>query len=461
MNETGLKTAIVGGGIAGVTAAWQMAQLGASGVTLFEASPRLGGTVETIRRDGFILEGGPDGWVSEKPWARELAVELGVEGELIGSNDAERVTYIVQDGRLIAMPAAMRMMVPTDLAALESNELFSAAARAAYAAEADRADELRAAAPSADESVAEFVRRHFGQEVLTKIGGPLLSGVFGGDVAKLSVRAVMPRFVEMERESGSLVKTLAGKGSAGTQTIFTSLASGVGTLIDCMSAAIPAEWLRLSTVVSSLKRDAGKWRITTLGDGGPDAREWFDAVLLAVPAHVARRLLRPVDARMADLLEMEASSAVLAALAFTGDFELPRGFGFLVPEGEGSGLLAGTFVDQKFPGRVPPGSRLLRGFFGGALATALAKRPDEQIAARTLAELRALLGPLPEPAFSLVRRWPNSLPQYAVGHLERMAELQSLVDAQPRLWLLGNAYRGVGLPDLVRDARAASREVAQ
>ncbi len=156
---------------------------------------------------------------------------------------------------------------------------------------------------------------------------------------------------------------------------------------------------------------------------------------------------------------METSSAVLAALAFDEEFELPRGFGFLVPEGEGSGLLAGTFVDQKFPGRVPTGCRLLRGFFGGELGVQLAAKSDQVISTRTLTELRALLGPLPEPIFSVVRRWPRSLPQYGVGHLERMAELESLVKEQSRLWLLGNAYRGVGLPDLVRDARAAARAI--
>jgi oxygen-dependent protoporphyrinogen oxidase len=189
-------------------------------------------------------------------------------------------------------------------------------------------------------------------------------------------------------------------------------------------------------------------------------KEWFDAVVVALPAPVARHLLKPVSARMAELLTLETSSAVLAALAFDQDFALPRGFGFLVPEGKGSGLLAGTFADQKFPGRVPAGKRLLRGFFGGELGVQLAEKSDAVIAARTLAELRELLGPLPEPKFSVVRRWPRSLPQYAVGHGERMAELATLAAEKPGLHLLGNAYCGVGMPDLVRDARAVARELA-
>jgi oxygen-dependent protoporphyrinogen oxidase len=454
-----MKIAIVGGGIAGVTAAWQLARLGAKDVTLYEASARLGGAVETVRRDGFVVEGGPDGWVSEKPWARELAEELGLGAELVGSKDADRVTYIVQGGRLVAMPDGMRMMVPTDLSLLHGSPLFSAGALTGYASEPGRASELKASASKADESVAEFVRRHFGEEVLEKIGGPLLSGVFGGEVAKLSVRAVMPKFVEMEREQGSLVLALQGTSSGSSGAVFTSLLRGIGSLIEKMTAEIPKEWLRMSTAVSSVKRADGRWRVSSLGDGAADTKEWFDALLLAVPAHVARRLLRPVSAGMSELLEMETSSAVLAALAFDKDFELQPGFGFLVPQGEGSGLLAGTFVDQKFPERAPQGCRLLRGFFGGHLGDTLAKKSDAEIAARTLKELRALLGPLPDPTFSVVRRWPKSLPQYGVGHLDRMAELDSLVAELPGLWLLGNAYRGVGLPDLVRDARAAAMSV--
>jgi oxygen-dependent protoporphyrinogen oxidase len=456
-----MRIAILGGGISGVTAAWQLAKLGAKDVALYEASARLGGTVETIRRDGFVVEGGPDGWVSEKPWARELAEELGLGTELIGSNDADRVTYIVQGGRLVAMPDAMRMMVPTDVGALSASPLFSPQAIAAYASEAARAEELRTSAPDEDESIASFVRRHFGEEVLAKIASPLLSGVFGGDVAKLSVRAVMPKFVEMERQYGALTVALEGKGSSSHGSVFTSLRGGVGTLVERMVRDLPAGWARLSTVVSSIKRADGRWRVTALGDGAADSKEWFDAVVVALPAPVARALLRPVSARMAELLTLETSSAVLAALAFDAEFDLPRGFGFLVPEGEGSGLLAGTFVDQKFPGRVPAGKRLLRGFFGGELGVQLEAKSDTVIASRALKELRDLLGPLPEPRFVVVKRWPRSLPQYAVGHGERMAELAALVAEQPGLSLLGNAYRGVGLPDLVRDARACARSISR
>ncbi len=372
------RIAIVGGGIAGVTAAWQLAQIdrvqGGIETTLFEASPRLGGTVETVYREGFVIECGPDGWVTEKPWARELARELLLEDKLVGSLDAERVTYILSGGQLLPMPDGMRLMVPTDLAALDRSPLFSAEARAAYAAEPARADELRRAAPSTDESIASFVRRHFGEEVLTKVAAPLLSGVFGGDVATLSVRAVMPAFVRMEQEHGSLIQGFQAQARReAAHSVFNSLEGGTEVLIDRMASELRPDRVRLSTPVTALAREGADWTITTASSS-----KRFDAILLATPAHVTRGLLTPVSPRMAALHELEATSALIAAFAFSQPFPLPRGFGFLVPAGESNRLLAATFVDQKYADRVPENSRLLRAFFGGTSAVALADQPPSR-----------------------------------------------------------------------------------
>jgi oxygen-dependent protoporphyrinogen oxidase len=459
------RVAILGGGIAGVTAAWQLAQAdrseGGIDVTLFEATGRLGGIVETVLRDGFTVECGPDGWVTEKPWARQLVRELGLHDKLIASCDEARVTYLLSGGKLVAMPDGMRMMVPSDLAALDASPLFSDVAKQAYEDEPLRAAQLEAEAPREDESIASFVRRHFGDEVLEKVAAPLLSGVFGGDVAKLSAWAVMPGFVRMERECGSLIVGVreAAKHTdpcAEKPSVFTSLANGTQALIDRMKAELPPHWVRLETPVTGLAREGERWHVET-----SEEREGFDDVMIALPAHVARAMLAPTSPRMAELLALDASSAVIAAFAFDETFELPRGFGFLVPHGEGNSLLAATMVDQKFPGRVPEGGRLLRAFFGGSQALQVAEKPDDQIAALALAELTKILGPLPTPLFSVVRRWPKSLPQYEVGHLERMTELAALVDEKPGLWLLGNAYRGVGLPDLIRDSRAAAKALLE
>ena len=243
------RVAIIGGGIAGITAAWQLAQLARDGAsvegTLFEATGRFGGIIETVHQGGFTIECGPDGWVTEKPWARDLAIELGLADELLPSNDATRKTHIYLDGRLETMPDGMRMMVPSDLDALDRSHLFSDDAKRAYRNELARASELKATAPTEDESIATFTRRHFGEEVLTRIAAPLLSGVLGGDVERLSVQAVMPQFVAMERRHGSLIAALQVRNQLeNTPAIFTTLRTGLGTLIDHLVAETPPHWLR-------------------------------------------------------------------------------------------------------------------------------------------------------------------------------------------------------------------------
>ena len=454
------RIAIVGGGIAGMTAAYELAQQARNGasieVVLFESSHRLGGIVETVREGGFIIECGPDAWVTEKPWAKALAEELGLADEIISSNDATRKTYVLLDGRLQPMPDGMRMMVPTDLTALDASELFSPEAKQAFHAEITRADELKATAPLNDESVADFVHRHFGSEVLEKIGAPLLSGVFGGDVTKLSVRAVMAPFVAMEQEQGSLIAALQSRAKSVTDkpAIFTTLRSGLGTLIDRMIAAIPPEWIRLGDEVSFISNGEEGWLIGTAREV-----ERFDAIIIAAPIDAARALLEPIDSRAAELMQMDASSAVVVSFGYASRFDIPPGFGFLVPPGSGSLLLAATFMDQKFPDRVPENGRLLRAFFGGVAADRLMRCGNDETASVARLELASILGPLPEPQIKVVRRWPRSLPQYSVGHLERMAELTDRVHALNGLTLLGNGYRGVGLPDLIRDARTAVRTI--
>ena len=458
------RIAIVGGGIAGLTAAYELSCLVSGGVAveavLFDASPRLGGIVETVREGGFVIECGPDAWVTEKPWARELAEELGLGDEIMPSNDAARKTYVLMDHQLKSMPDGMRMMVPSNLDALDHSDLFSVEARRAYRDEVNRAAELKASPPPQDESVAQFVQRHFGSEVLEKIAAPLLRGVFGGDVAKLSVNAVMAPFVAMEREHGSLISAMQIRAAAkesNESAVFTTLQSGLGTLVDRMIAAIPKAWIHLGTAIHSIARDGDSWNVKT-----SSTQEAFDAILMAAPVHVARTLLQPTDARAAELMEMDASSAVIVAFGFpeATEFSTPPGFGFLVPQDSGSRLLACTFVDQKFASRVPKNGKLVRAFFGGDAAERLMRCGNDEVASVARLELAPILGPLPEPQVTVVRRWPKSLPQYAVGHIERMKELEERLLKIPGLSLLGNGYRGVGLPDLIRDARAAARQIA-
>ncbi len=519
-----MRIAIVGGGIAGLAAAYELELARKNGAPLdwhlYEASGRLGGIVETTRHhtpEGeWILEGGPDAWVSEKPWARDLAIVLGLESELIGSDDAIRKTYIYLDSRLQALPDRMRMMVPEDLATLDSSPLFSADAKHAYAEELNRAGKLKAESPFADpehdESVATFVRRHFGHEVLTKVAGPLLSGVFGGDVEKLSVRAVMSPIVAMEQEHGSLIAALQHRakerGPKPPQPIFTSLRRGVGSLVEALLTALPEGRLHLRSTTTSLERSPQDGWVINIsssekkrpeGNCHPERSEGsasclerhesvgqttqvrsaadtqateriVDHLLLATSLDATRALLQPLDSRAASLLPTNASSAVLAAFCWPAEaaqtMTIPPGFGFLVPPDKNATtpqLLAATFVDQKFPHRAPEDARLLRAFFGTGSAEHFADSSDAEVAQAALTQLRSIMGPLPEPdaALTTVRRWPRSLPQYEVGHLHRMTELDRLVaQFDGSLTLLGNSYRGVGLPDLIRDARAAACRLA-
>ena len=465
------RVAIIGGGISGLATAWQLTQNEVEW-KLFEASDRLGGIVETVRTQGFLIECGPDSWVTEKPWARALAEELGLADQIISSNDSRRRTFVQRSvGRtveLVPVPDGMRMMVPSQWGPLLDSPLFDWQARLAYLREPKRAAELKAAVPEADESVASFVRRHFGKEVADSIAHPLLSAVFGGDITRLSVRAVMPAFVRMEASHGSLIhavqEAIVRRGEQLPEPIFTTLAGGLQVLVDALVSRLSTWALHLRTPVARLERENSGWHVRT--DAG---NELFDAVVVTTPTHATRGLLESLGsegALLAGLLPEEASSAIVVALAFAPEeaarMRVPRGFGYVVPpagvppaNGERP-LLACTFVDQKFPGRAPEGGVLLRAFFGGPSADELLQEDDEALTERARAQLARTLGPLPKAAVAIVRRWPRSMPQYAVGHPERMQQLEQGLLGFRGLHLVGNSYHGVGLPDLIRQGRAVA-----
>lgn len=489
------RIAVIGGGIAGVSAAYELALQQRAGAPiefiLFEATPRLGGIVETVRRNGFVIECGPDSWVTEKPWARDLSVELGLESELLPSQDDRRRTYLAEGRTLTAMPDGMRMMVPVQWANVLNSPLFSWQAKLAYLREPKHAEQLKATAldasnPSRDESVRDFVFRHFGAEVTEKIAAPLLAGVFGGDIASLSARAVLPAFVALEREHGSLTFGLQQHRQAGTTAapIFTTLRDGLARLIGQMEFHIPAQSIQRGVSIESMERSGDSWLLHRLPlSDAPvtTTSQTFDAVLVATPAKTTAKLFEPFDKRIGKLLPQQSSSAIVVALAFSKEaaqaMRIPRGFGFLVPQisphrGPSGpilssdveavaqrALLACTFVDQKFFHRAPPSAILLRAFFGGPDAVPLLQENDATLSALAHTALGRILGKLPQPTDTVVRRWPDSLPLYTVGHLDRMEELDALISRLPHLRLIGNAYRGVGLPDLVRAGRTAVHKI--
>jgi protoporphyrinogen/coproporphyrinogen III oxidase len=468
------RIAIVGGGISGLTAAYTLHRDYAETCefTLFEASGRLGGIIETVHADSFTIECGPDSWVTEKPWAEQLARELGLAHQLSPSNDRERRTYIARGRSLAALPDAMRMMVPTDLNAIPASPLFTESAKQAYIEEPTRAAELRQTALlnrgiDADESVAAFVCRHFGDEVVDNVAGPLLAGVFGGNIEKLSARALLGPFVAMEADHGSLITGVQQRGQTSGVPVFTTLANGLGTLVDRLLRTLPPASIRLSCPVLAVDSLSGGWVLEA-----PNGRKWFDRILVSTPLDTTRHLLASLPSaearRAATLLPADAASGLVVALGYKAQTKpvptIPKGFGLLVaasPEGSHS-LLACTFLHQKFQGRAPEGATLLRAFFASSAADELSRRSDHEIAGIARNQLVDLLGPLPEQAdVTIVRRWPRSLPQYEIGHLARMEEFRTCISTLNGMAVAGNAFRGVGLPDLVRDATQAAHALAR
>jgi oxygen-dependent protoporphyrinogen oxidase len=467
------RVAILGGGISGLTAAYILRRDYSEtwDFTLFEAENRLGGTIETIHADGFTIECGPDSWVTDKPWAEQLARELGLADQLLRSNDHVRRTYIARKGSLAALPDAMHMMVPADLNNVLASPLFTEMAKQAYMAEPSRAEQLREAALAnrgndLDESVATFVRRHFGDEVVETVARPLLAGIFGGDIEKLSARALLGPFITMEAQHGSLIAGLQQRKRTPKAAVFTTLSSGLATLVDRLRLNLPTTSVRLSSPVLAVDSLPAVWTTET-----SKGREVFDRVLIATPLDITRRLLARLPLaeaqRAATLLPGDATSGLVVAFGYRRQEKhtptIPKGFGLLAaPPASDHSLLACTFLHQKFPSRAPEGATLLRAFFASSAADELSRRPDSEIATIARDQLTGFLGPLPQhPDVTIVRRWPRSLPQYEIGHVARMTQFNICLASLQGLFVAGNALRGVGLPDLVRDAIDAAHSIAR
>jgi protoporphyrinogen/coproporphyrinogen III oxidase len=438
---------IVGGGISGLSAAYDLARAGISH-TLFEKMPRMGGVIETRTQDNCVLECGPDSFLAAKPGMIALIKELGLDGELIGSNDFQRTTYILKHGKLVPLPEGVMMIVPTRVMPIVKSTLLSWRTKVRMALELTRRPRLYA-----DRSVAEFVIDHFGEETLDYLAEPLLSGVYGGNPRQLSAPSVLPRFVEMETTKGSLGRAVMGTRSHQGGSLFKTLASGLGTLIETLATYANIRHAEIETIE---KRENG-FRIRA-------DREWLDAsnVIVATPAPAAAILLEHLDPELARLLNtIPYSSSILVSLVFDEvKFDGARaGFGFLVPKRERDRLAACTFVATKFAHRAPADRIVLRCFFGGIGDEAILSESDDAIVTIAREELRRILGLTAAPLFTMVSRWPQSMAQYTVGHGARIQEIKRRAAAIPGLHLAGNAYDGIGLPDCVRTGRQAAADI--
>jgi len=447
---------IIGGGISGLSAAYYLRK-GSVAPTIVESRQRLGGVIQTERVEGCTIEAGPDSFLSAKPAALELIRELGMASDVIGSNDHLRVTFVRKGGRLVPLPDGLMMMVPTKILPLVTTPLLSLGTKVRMGMELLRAPQPR----PGDESVADFVREHYGQEAVDYLAEPLLSGIYGGDPTQLSVTAVLPRFVELAKQYGSLTRgVLASRAKArsngtGPAPLFRTLKGGLGSLIEAVSAAANPEVI--AGRAETIERTGSGFRVRVGG-------EWTESrhVVVATEAHNAGPLLAGLDARLGELLAGVAySSSMTVAVGFdAADFANPPvGFGFLVPKKERRRLVACTWVGTKFPDRVPEGKIVARCFLGGMEDAGVLAESDEAVAAEVARELHEIAGVTARPLFTRIFRWPRSMAQYTVGHPARLAEIEARVAAIPGLHLAGNAYQGIGIPDCIRMGKTAAEKI--
>ena len=460
------RLVIVGGGIAGLATAYYAQQAAAEhdlplAITLVEREAHLGGKIVTDRPDGFVIEGGPDSFITQKPWALQLCRELGLEERLIGTNDARKAVYVLRGGRLRRMPEGLLLVVPTQFRPFLTSRLISWRGKLRMGLDwviPPRRD-------PADESLADFIRRRLGQEALDVLAEPMMAGIHVADAERLSIQATFPRFVEIERRYGSLIRGMLAARRArakapranghGKTTVFMTLRGGLAELVDALERALHAE-IVIGQAVSGLERTHDGYTLTLSGRRTLIA----DAVVLATPAYAAAELLRPLDADLAARLETirYVSTATVSLGYAVADFPHPLdGFGYVVPRSESSRLLACTWTSTKFPQRAAPQSVLLRAFVGGPRDEALAALDEDALVALVREELARTLGVQAEPTVARVFRWRRANPQYDVGHLERVAALEAA--CPPGLYLTGSAYRGVGIPDCVKQGQATARAV--
>jgi len=446
------KALIVGGGISGLSAAYYLSKAGIR-PTLLERRPRVGGVIQTSVQQGCILEEGPDGFMAAKPWATNLIRELGLADQVMGSNDHSRVTYIVKKGKLIPMPDGLMMMVPTKILPLAGSRLFSWGAKIRMGLEIFRQPPH---GPQPDRSVYEFLLDHYGEESIDYLAEPLLAGVYGGDPREMSVNSVLGRFVELESKYGSLTRGVlaqrrppSSKGGSGGSFLLT-LKGGLGQLVEALRPSADV----VQADVETVENFGGGLRVRTGGD-------WLEAehVVLATPAGDAARILRTMQPELASLLaEIPYTSSITLSLGYRKNtFDHPlAGHGFLVPKKERKYIFGCTWVGNKFDHRVPPNMVLLRCFLGGD-AMALG---DEELVDAARSDLHNIMGLEAEPVFHNIARWPHSMAQYTVGHEKRVARIEELVSSIPGLYLAGNGYRGIGIPDCVRMGQEAASKIS-
>lgn len=472
------RIVVIGGGVSGLAAAHRIIERREQDgldvdVLLLEARDAVGGSIATHRREGFLLEGGPDAFITQKPWAMALCRRIGIADSVIETNERHRRAFIVRGRRLHPIPEGFMMLAPTRMLPFALTPLFSWRGKLRMAMDLI----LPRGPQDGDQSLGDFVRRRLGHEALERAAQPLVSGIYASDPDRLSLRATMPRFLDLEAKYRSLIlgmragqKALgpsASSDSGARYSIFVTFRDGMRWLVDSIASRLPTGTIRTGCRVKGLSPTAigDGWVLETARDGaGADveSRIEADGVILAAPAFATAEMLEASAPDVAaELRKIDYASTLTVNLAFDRDaIDHPLdAFGLVVPHAEGMAMIGATFCHVKFAGRAPKDKALLRAFVGGALNPWAFEMDDEEVVRRVLTELDGLLGIRKPPLFHTIHRWPRAMAQFPVGHLDHVARIDRMLDAYPPAATAGNAFAGGGVPDCIHRGETAAEQV--
>ncbi len=452
------RIVIIGGGIAGLAAAYRLTRLTPQPrIILLESAPRLGGKIVTERSDGFIIEGGPDSFLGFKPRGVGLCRELGLEARLHGPNDKVRGSYIMRGGKLYELPEGLTGLIPTRLGPLLKTGLLSPLGKLRMGL--DYLIPPRSA--NGDESLETFVERRLGREAYDRLIEPLMTGIYAGEGAQLSLAATFPQLRQIEREHGGLIKGVLAAQKKATRSKtpmgFLTLTGGLGELVETLEAKLAQVEIRRGAAVAAVTATATGYNVM-LASGETLAAE---AVILATPAFATAKLVADLNPELGNALQNipHISTATISMAYAAADVpQLFNGYGYIIPRAEGRRVLACTWASTKFPGRAPEGYTLIRAFVGRAGQAEILGYTEAELLALAREELQRTVGVTAAPVMQRIFRWPNALPQYTLGHLDRLATIDRCLAAHPGLFVAGNAYRGVGIPDCIASGEAAAEK---
>ncbi|MEK6725397.1 MAG: protoporphyrinogen oxidase [Deltaproteobacteria bacterium] len=481
------RVVIIGGGISGLSTVLYLKEQAASAgheieYLLIEKGSRLGGNIYTEKVDGFLIEGGPDCFLSEKPWAAQLCRHLGLGDQIMPTTEENKGTFVLSKGRLHEMPDGLILMVPTKITPLITTSLFSWMGKLRMGLEIF----IPPRHSKEDETLGSFVRRRLGKEALDKIAEPLVAGVHAGDPETMSMRASFPKFMEMEDEHGSLIKGMLARmrkakevqrASSGPRpTMFMTLKGGLSDMINAIVSRLGSSSVKLNTSVSRVEEKNGKYFVYLSGDS-PDSTASLssarkpvtvpfgdaieaDSVIFSTPAHISSSLLVGLDNPLSEKLQtIPYVSTATVTLAFNAsEAKLPKSFGFVIPRVEERKIMAATFISRKFAGRCSDEYVMIRCFVGGSKKEHLVALNDKEMVDMVRGELKDIIGLNAEPVLSRVYRWRKAMPQYTIGHLERVRWISERVHQHPGLYLTGSAYNGIGISDSIREGEITAKK---